>query len=88
MDVEQLGKVRRAGIGDHVLHEEDPATPLGCLVLVLENLHAFVVVPIMQDQFHEVGVSGRDSLEHIAWHIFTPVVLFPCVVPTAGRDPK
>jgi hypothetical protein len=84
VDVKQFGKVRRTWVWDHVLDDEYSATWRCRLALVLQNLDAFIVIPVVQDQLHHVCVGLGSGLEHIPSHVLAPVAHSQFACPEAG----
>jgi hypothetical protein len=65
VDVKEFGEVRRLRAGDDMVDDEYPAVRSCRLELVLKNLHALIIVPVMQNEFHDIRVGRRRFAAHI-----------------------
>jgi hypothetical protein len=46
--------------------DRDPAARFQRLLALAQNLHAALIVPVMQDELQQIEVSGRNRLEEVA----------------------
>src|SRR5205814_6700761 len=49
------------------------ASPNSCTSNIGENSHAFLITPVVQDQFERIGVGRRHFAEHVTADIAAPI---------------
>src|SRR6185503_16975924 len=69
VDVEELGEMRHGGLGDEMFDDEHAAALCSGDVDRPQYLYAFLVIPVMQNQLHQIGIGGWNLLEHVAGNI-------------------
>ncbi len=58
--------MRCGRVGDEMFDDKYADIVAGRAVNIFQNLDTFVVVPIMENEFHEINVGGRYRIEHVA----------------------
>jgi hypothetical protein len=74
MNIEELREMWSVNIRDDIFDNKDSSAWRDSLMHGLQDLHALLIVPIMQNQLLQVGIRNRNIGKHIAAHILASIL--------------